>query len=64
MQMSVLKKHQSYGEYFKQQAVLLEWKTILKIVMIRVVEKANEELTIRESLKEFLEKELERKRIH
>ena len=64
MQMSVLEKHQSYGEYFKQQAVLLEWKTILAVVMLRTVEKSKEELALRESLKEVLEEKLEEKRIH
>lgn len=60
MQMSVLEKHQSYGEYFKQQALVLEWKTILADVMNRSVEKATEELALRKSLKELLEEQ----RIH
>ena len=64
MQMSVLEKSQENGEYFKQQAVLLEWKTILAIVMLRTIEKAKEESTLRESLKEVLEEKLEGKRIH
>ena len=59
-QMSVLEKNESYREYFKQQALVLEWKTILANVMNRSVEKATEELALRESLKELLEEQ----RIH
>jgi ABC-type nitrate/sulfonate/bicarbonate transport system ATPase subunit len=64
MQMSVLENNQEHGEHLKQQAVLLEWKTILAIVMLRTIEIAKEETTLRESLKEVLEKKLEEKRIH
>lgn len=64
MQMSVLEKNQEHGEYLKQQALLLEWQTILAVIMLRTVEKANEELRLRKSLKEFLENKLERQRIH
>ena len=64
MQMSILEKKQEHDEYFKQQALLLEWKTILANVMVRTVEQSKEELTLRESLKEILEEKLERKRIH
>tara|TARA_R100001015_G_C4541819_1_gene105641 strand:- start:422 stop:709 length:288 start_codon:yes stop_codon:yes gene_type:complete len=60
MQMSVLEKHESYREYFRQQALVLEWKAILADVMNRSVEKSTEELALRKSLKELLEEQ----RIH
>lgn len=60
MQISVLEKKQEHGEYFKQQALLLEWKTILAIIILRTIEQVKEESTLRESLKELLEEQ----RIH
>lgn len=64
MQMSVLEKKQLLGEFLKQQAVLIEWKRVLKDLLPRLVEKATEELALRESLKELLEKKIEEQRIH
>ena len=64
MQMSVLEKKQLLGEFLKQQAVLIEWKRILKDLLPSLVEKATEELALRESLKELLEEKIEEQRIH